>query len=90
MKNGAMHFKIQKDELPDPNTGGSRKYDWPFATMKVGECFYFPLKTEDGVKQVYTVRGKIMMAAREHRATGMRFSTRHIREKQAIGVWRVR
>lgn len=95
MKNGkekvvAMTFKVQKEELPDAMFGGKKRYEWPFGTMKVGECFYFPLKNGDGVRQVYTVRGKIMQAAREWRASGMRFATRHLRDRQAIGVWRVK
>ena len=88
--NGLMHFKIQKDALPDPRFCGPRKYDWPFASMKVGECFYFPLKQDDGVKQIYMARARIGKAAREYRATGMRFTTRHLDDKKSIGVWRVK
>lgn len=88
--NGAMKFKVQRDELPDANLGGTRKYEWPFGSMKVGDCFYFPLKQADGVRQIYTARAKIMLAAREYRASGLRITTRHMREKQAIGVWRTK
>lgn len=92
MKNGyeTIKFKVQREEIPDSHLGGPRKYEWPFATMKVGECFYFPLKGGDGVRQVYGARATIMMAAREYRASGLRFATRHIREKRAIGVWRIK
>lgn len=87
-KEPPMKFKVAADPLPSIHSGGNKKYDWPFATMKVGECFYFPIKG-DGVIAVSTARDKVTTSAREYRITGRKFVTRHIEEKKAIGCWRV-
>jgi hypothetical protein len=84
-----MKFAVKKEPLPASHGGGGKKYDWPFEKMKVGECFYFPLANGDGVMQVYAARAKIRKAADQWGVVGKRFATRHIREKKAIGVWRI-
>ena len=87
-QNGKFHFKVQTMPIPLPSSTGNSKYDWPFGTMKVGECFMFPINGT-GVKATYIARGIIYRNAGMWRATGRRFVTRLMPNDADIGVWRI-
>lgn len=87
--NGVVKFEVKAGvQLPPPQQNANRKYDWPFGTMKVGECFYFPIEGT-GVIAVTKARGIVMRNAKEWRVTGRRFATRAIKGDKYIGVWRI-
>ena len=82
-------FKVQKGvPMPGWHAGGVKRYDWPFGTMKKGECFFVPLK-DGSFKEIYGKRQTILRAAIMWRAAGRKFSTRLMPNDKAIGVWRV-
>ena len=89
MKNSVQKFKVQRGvQMPRARCGGERKYDWPFETMKVGECFMVPLK-DSSFPEIYNKRQTILRATRLWHTTGRRFSTRLMPNDKAIGVWRI-
>lgn len=55
MKNNEMiKFKVQNGvPLPFARGGNGRKYDWPFGTMKKGQCFFVPLK-DSSFSEIYS------------------------------------
>lgn len=83
-----IKFAVKSDPLPQQSMSAGRKYEWPFATMKVGECFYFPIDGK-GVIASSRARSKISRAAILHRVTGKRFVTRAMPDDKHIGVWRI-
>lgn len=89
MRNGIVKFKVEKGvPLPQDGRGGGQRYEWPFGTMKVGECFFVPI---DGTfKSTYQARHTIFRHARLWHNTGRKFTTRLMPDDRRIGVWRIK
>lgn len=87
--NGIQKFKVESGvTMPVTASGGARKYEWPFGTMKVGESFFFPIHGQ-GVIAVLKARGIVMRNAKDWRVTGRRFATRVMKDQKSLGVWRI-
>lgn len=84
-------FRIFKN-VPVPTTKhdvSGRKEKYPFRIMEVGDCFYVPFKT----KKPETVRCTVASAATAHKkrhAPEKKFTTRILRDRNAVGIWRTK
>jgi hypothetical protein len=74
-------YKVYRHPLPDAQPGRRSKY--PFAQMKVGDCFYVPVKDLKS-------KNALAAAARQWASRNSRdrkFATRVVDE--LVGIWRI-
>ncbi len=74
-------FKVYRHPLPDAQPGRRSKY--PFAQMKVGECFYVPI-------QELKSKNALAAAARQwasRNSKDRKFATRVVDD--LVGIWRI-
>jgi len=87
---GTMKFKVERGiGIPNPHLSLGKKYEFPFGTMKVGECFTYPLSANAGVIEVQKTRGLLLRHAAYWRVTGRRFATRVLPGRKGVGCWRI-
>lgn len=85
---GPMNFRVKSGvAIPNPHLSLGKKYDFPFATMKVTECFDFPVEN-DGVIAMMKARGAVLRYAAPYKLLGKRFTTRVVGPKM-LRVWRI-
>ena len=74
-------LQLYRDPVPDPQQGRRTKY--PFDQMKVGDCFYIPLKE---LKSANVLASSARQWAKRNNRN-FRFVTRVIDDM--VGIWRV-
>ena len=74
-------LELYQDPIPEPQQGRRPKY--PFAQMKVGDCFYMPLKE---LKSPNVLASSARQWAKRNNRN-CRFVTRVVSDR--VGIWRV-